>query len=161
MTATTSSTSKYLDLNPLVPLQIPSNLSWTDAEKSQLSILYPSVDVRARIVVQYLLDVRLWLHFLVTKYALITAYTYSSVIHCLNFFRRKELMASFNYSRFGPYVPDINLLSLANHENDILQEENNGKITEPAVASLMQYASVKASHEVESLILESTILSVR
>ena len=106
MTATTSSTSKYLDLNPLVPLQIPSNLSWTDAEKSQLSILYPSVDVRARIVVQYLLDVRLWLHFLVTERALISAHTCSSAIHCLNFFRRKELMASSNYSRFGPCVPE-------------------------------------------------------
>ena len=98
--------SKYLDLNPLVPLKIPNNLSWTDAEKSQLSILYPSVDVRARIVVQYLLDVRLWLHFLVTECTLIAAHTYSSVIHYLNFFRRKELMASFNYSRFGPYVPE-------------------------------------------------------
>ncbi|KJA14678.1 hypothetical protein HYPSUDRAFT_208507 [Hypholoma sublateritium FD-334 SS-4] len=114
MTAT-SSKSKYLDLNPLVPLRIPSTLSWTDAEISQLSTLYPTVNERAKFVVQYLLDHNILPEFLSKK----------GVDGVLQLFK----------------------------------EENDGQITEPAIASLMEYANLKASQETEVMVLESTILS--
>ncbi|KJA19414.1 hypothetical protein HYPSUDRAFT_56669 [Hypholoma sublateritium FD-334 SS-4] len=117
MTATFKSKSKYLDLNPLVPLRIPSALSWTDAEISQLSTLYPSVNERAKFVVQYLLDHNTLPEFLSKK----------GVDGVLQLFK----------------------------------EENDGQITEPAVASLIEYANLKASQETEAMVLESTVLSIK